>query len=335
MQLHIPTVGTFARLVAAGGLMAAMLPGAVPVAAAQVDCGDVVTTNIKLSGDLGPCPGDGLVVGASDILIDTGGHIITGDDVGLGGGVRIESPHRNVEVRHGTITGFNEGVVLAGTSGNHVWRLRLVDNNRGIDLAGFNSGNLIEKNEAIGNAGDGIRIDASSDNTVHKNTIVGNVFGISVSNGADDNVITKNDVSDGAPGFSFGISVFSNSDRNVVEKNRVTGMALEGIQVESSSDGTLISKNMSTENGTDGILVEPAGGPFEGHPQGTVIVKNTADGNGDDGIDVVSPSTTLTKNSARHNGDLGIEAVAGVIDGGGNRASENGDAVQCTSVVCK
>jgi parallel beta-helix repeat protein len=302
--------------------------GAVPASGSHVACGDVITSDFKLMHDLGPCLGDGLIAGASGILIDLNGHTITGDGIGLGGGVRIQSPHGDVEVRNGTLTKFNEGVVLAGTSNNHLWGLALVENNRGVDLAGFNTDNLIEKNEARDNAGDGIRVDSSNGNIVQKNTVVGNVFGISVSNNAHDNLVTKNTVLEGRAGFSFGISVFSNSDGNTVEKNYVTGMAFEGIQVESRSDNTFVSKNTSNGNGTDGILVEGS------TPAGTVIEKNTTNDNGDDGIDTDSAAATITKNTADGNGDLGIEAVAGVTDGGGNRAEGNGNPTECFNVTC-
>ncbi len=318
-----------------GGLLAAMLSGAGTAIAADVECGDVVTTDIKLTHDLGPCTGDGIVAGASGIRIDLGGHTITGDGDGLGGGVRIQSPHRNVEVRRGTITGFNEGVVLSGTRGNHIWRLSLVGNNRGVDLAGFNDRNLVEKNLVRDSAGDGIRVDVSSENTVRKNRLSGNAYGISVSNGANDNRIIGNRVSSGPKGFSFGISVFSDSDRNLVTKNRVRGMAFEGILVQSSSDDTRVAKNISSHNGRDGVLIEPAGGPYAGDPMRSVLLKNRAFRNGDDGIDIDSAVTTLTKNKADRNGDLGIEAVAGVTDGGGNKARRNGDSTECTNIACR
>jgi parallel beta-helix repeat protein len=309
---------------AAGALVAAMVP--VPVAATQVSCGDVVTTDIRLTQDLGPCPKDGLVAGASGIRIDLNGHRITGA-VGSWAGVRIPSPYHHVEVRAGTITGFSQGVVLTQTSDNHVWGLRLVRNVRGIDLGGSNTDNLIEKNELVDNDADAIRIDASDRNTIQKNSVEGSPYGISISNGADRNVITKNDVTDSRLGPGLGISVFGDSDGNVVEDNRVSGMARVGIYVLSGSDDTLVSKNVTKGNGWDGILVEAG-------PVGTAISKNTASGNGDDGIDVDSASTTLIKNTANGNADLGIEAVAGTGDGGGNRASGNGDPAECTTIAC-
>jgi hypothetical protein len=43
-----------------------------------IECGDTITHSVTLTADLGPCPGDGLIVGADGITIDLGGHTLTG-----------------------------------------------------------------------------------------------------------------------------------------------------------------------------------------------------------------------------------------------------------------
>ncbi|NNF54280.1 MAG: hypothetical protein HKN03_07540 [Acidimicrobiales bacterium] len=308
-------------------LIAAM--SAVPAVGNSIGCGDTITSDLTLMADLGPCPDDGLKVGASGITINLNGYTISGDSVGLGGGVRIEGNFSNVVVRNGAITGFNEGVVLAGgANANHIWGLTLDSNNRGVDLAGGNFNNLIEKNVVTNHGGDGIRVDASSGNIVQKNTVVDNVFGISVSNGANNNLVSKNTVTDNR----FGISVFTDADGNTVEKNVISGVSVDGgIQVERGSDNTRISKNNSSDNFTNGILVEPADGAA---PVGTVLELNITNNNAGDGINVQSASATLTKNTANNNNDYGIEALPGVTDGGGNMAAGNGNPAQCLNVAC-
>ncbi len=317
-------------LVAAAVLAGVTALGAMPASGSHVVCGAVVTTDIRLTHDLVGCTGDGLEAGAAGITIDLGGFTISGD--GGDAGVRVPAFKGvgNVTILNGTITGFADGVRADITSGNHISRLNVTGNDRGINLANVDD-SVIEKNTVSASILDGIRVDGGSDgNVVQKNVLTDNVFGISVSNFSDNNLIAKNDLNGG----SYGISVFSDSDGNVVEKNDVNGMTFEGIQIESQSDDTLVSKNTATDNGTDGILVEPAAGPFAGAPVGTILVKNTANGNGDDGIDVDSAATTVTKNTANDNGNLGVDAVAGVVDGGGNKATGNGDPDQCVGVVC-
>jgi hypothetical protein len=81
-------------------------------------CGDTITTSVHLRTDL-ICPGDGLIVGADNIVIDLNGHTIRGeagsDSIGIADGVRGPS-HSNVTIRNGTISGyFGIGVALHGS----------------------------------------------------------------------------------------------------------------------------------------------------------------------------------------------------------------------------
>jgi len=70
-------------------------------------CGQVVTTDAILNNDLSCPSGDfesaAIEVGASNITIDLGGHVITGHPIGIG--VKVENAER-VTVKNGTIRDF-------------------------------------------------------------------------------------------------------------------------------------------------------------------------------------------------------------------------------------
>ncbi|MGH9365668.1 MAG: hypothetical protein ACRD1B_10465, partial [Thermoanaerobaculia bacterium] len=86
-----------------------------------------------LEADL-TCPGDGLTVGADRVVIDLGGHLLSGPGQTAGtAGIRNEG-HRDVEVRNGRIEYFEHGVRLAGVEGNRVEGLIL---GRVLDLNGY------------------------------------------------------------------------------------------------------------------------------------------------------------------------------------------------------
>jgi hypothetical protein len=57
---------------------------AVHLAATQVQCGDVITTDTRLSRDLNNCPADGVIIGASRVTLDLDGHTIDGVGMGIG-----------------------------------------------------------------------------------------------------------------------------------------------------------------------------------------------------------------------------------------------------------
>jgi large repetitive protein len=45
-------------------------------AARALGCGDVITVDTRLDGDLLDCPDEGLLIGADDITLDLDGHTI-------------------------------------------------------------------------------------------------------------------------------------------------------------------------------------------------------------------------------------------------------------------
>jgi parallel beta-helix repeat protein len=275
---------------------------AVPIATAtsatadELSCGDVVTGSTRLTRDLVCGPGNGLVIGADGVVLDLGGHTITG--AGSGAGVWVGGFH-GVTITKGRISGFAVAVELQQSTGSTVSKLDLHGTDRGINV-GTGGGHLIEKNTISDSGRDGIRLAGSVGNVISKNVLERNVFGIGLANGSDLNLVEKNAVS-GAR--DWGIALFEGAAGNTLDKNVVTGSVYDGILL---TDATA----------------------------GSVLTKNEVYGNGDDGIDVDSTSATLTKNLAVGNGDLGIEAVDGVTDGGGNLAAGNGNLLQCTGVVC-
>src|SRR5258707_456893 len=80
-----------------------------PVLRAQ-NCGSTITTNTTLTADIGPCPGDGLIIGRSGITLDLNGHHIEGS--GDGTGINI-GRMADIVIKNGTV--FNFGVGLSAS----------------------------------------------------------------------------------------------------------------------------------------------------------------------------------------------------------------------------
>lgn len=336
------------------------LTGGVGVAAAApVSCGEIITTNTKLQADLVDCPGDGVVIGSDNITLDLGGHTIDG----LGSaapfgsdGIDNSGGYDNVVIKNGTVTEFQQGVALVGTTGNVARNLivagnlgdaffvdgfaaldsngnqlvgnRVFSNGGGIHLRG-SSDNVIRANSSTGNGGVGIAVTFSSENnTVNDNALTGNGGqGIFLLDGANGNHLVRNVV---AANTLTGVLI-ANSSTNAVAANRIAQNGGDGLGVVSDfplvSAGNVLARNDLTANDFDGIFVDP--GTTE-----TVVLANEAAENADDGIDVRNAATTITRNVADRNVDLGIDAVLGVLDGGGNRATGNGNPLQCVNVAC-
>src|SRR5688572_20040784 len=45
----------------------------------HVKCGDTITADTTLDGDLLECPNNGIVIGGDDITVDLNGHTVAGD----------------------------------------------------------------------------------------------------------------------------------------------------------------------------------------------------------------------------------------------------------------
>lgn len=225
---------------------------------AVLTCGQTLTRSTVLARDLGPCAGDGIVVGADGITVDLNGHRVLGTP-GPGDNVGIRLRGRSgVVVRGGTVTGFGAGVAVMGGSHNIVTGITSQDNVGLID--------------GSGDFGDGVAIFNSSDNVLRANTVRRN-------------------------GPFDGIGVFGRSStgnqivRNMVERNNIARFASniqlflgldDGINLGSGLEGgshTSVIGNTIRHNAFDGI----DGCSDRGNPCITtddVIVGNLVQANG-------------------------------------------------------
>jgi hypothetical protein len=80
-------------------------------AAAHLGCGDTITADATLDGDLVNCPNLGIVIGADDITLDLNGHRIDGDGAPATGC----RPRREL-CDVGVANGGHDGVTVLGIS---------------------------------------------------------------------------------------------------------------------------------------------------------------------------------------------------------------------------
>lgn len=292
MKVKSSTTGTHGRrfLTAAFGFLSGLLAlgGALaaPAVAATSTCGAVITRTASLTSDLGPCPGDGILVGADNITIDLGGHTLSGAAAhgGETAGVRVAN-HTGVRVMNGTITGFDAGVAILGGGGNTVQKLDVHDN----------------IGTTMGDLGDGVFISNSKNNRVQGNVIKHNgpFEGIGVFGNATDVFLN------GATQVTTG---------NVIERNSVLNNDIvsdpfgngppffsvdDGINLGASLDGgsfTTVVGNAVQRNGRVGILVCS----FGGSP--CLTTDNTVAGNSVEGNGIKGPraSDGISANDVIH-----------------------------------
>ena len=329
-------VGALSALALVLGTLAVM---AAPASAAHVSCGQLVTTNITLDSNVGPCTGDGLIVVASNVTINLNGFKIfaangTGDHAGITVGRLAAGPLapggpvaplevNGVTVKNGTVEGFDAGVVLAGGSGHTVQNM-IVQNNVNDYLA------------PPCNLGDGIAIFNSDDNKILDNRVINNgpFGGISIIEDSDRNLISGNVVLGhnlrsrsgsgcGNMNQDEGIRIEGpGANDNIVENNRVEGSGLAGIGLHgfvcgdpnpanntAPNTGTIVRRNTVVNNEQDGISFLQQGPAAIVCPAyGSIIERNISSNNGGDGIFVAhnSHDNTISHNVTSNNLMAGI-----------------------------
>lgn len=305
----------FTRLVAAATLVGAAVTLVAPAAQAfHVACGQTITQNTTLDADIGPCSSGGIIIGADNVLVNLGGHTISGTPTrGDGAGILIQG-RTGVAVSNGVVTGFDGGVVIEGGSGNSVNEIQAIDNIGG----------------SPARYGDGIAIESSKNNKV--------VSSVARNNGPFSGIGIYSLVDSDHPRSTTGVSsgnVISDSEirGNVISRSGVStapsGTDNDGIRVENNSTGNTFARNVVSDNGLDGISL------FRGSANNT-IQSNTVEHNGffrtaarrGSGIIVFNEANnnTIQSNTVRGNADNGIalRPPLGTVPGStGNRVVQN------------
>jgi parallel beta-helix repeat protein len=337
------------RLLARLGVLGAAVAlfsaiGVSPALAQNVTCGQVITHNTHVKNDLTNCPGDGLVIGASNIKLDLGGHTIDGVSSPTADGINNKGGFDNVTIRHGTVQQFHIGLELNGADGNKLQHLVVTQNPfDGVRLTGSNNNKIGHVKES--SSFDGIFLTGSDHNRVSHSQANGNgSSGIVLQFGNDFNTVDHNVAHDnGAWGLTSDGSTHDTYTYNKLAKNGTAGLQpFNGVSLNIkknkvfqnhvgidffNTDSSVLKGNKVRSNTLDGILTDAASA-------GNLLLKNHSNKNGHDGIHVNGTGNTLTKNHADRNVNLGIFALAGNTDGGGNKAHHNGNPLQCAGVAC-
>jgi parallel beta-helix repeat protein len=249
-----------------GVQVGALVLRSAPPAAAQATnatCGQVITASKTLNGDLLNCSRHGLVIGASGITLNLGGHTIDGVDVAPQSGI-VNPGFDNVTITNGSVKDFTYGVDLhSDARNNRVQSLRVSSNQYGVVMT-VGKANIITGNNVFANIEVGIFV--ADTNTITNNTVTGHIkTGIWVQSGAG----------------------------SVISGNKAVSNGDIGILASSSASGTKFTNNIANGNGY-GIQSDDTTATLTG---------NTANFNVNAGIKGVPGVNDGGDNRARDNGD--------------------------------
>jgi parallel beta-helix repeat protein len=291
-QRAITIFAAFALFVMSGVVMS------VPASAADtIHCGSVITTNTTLHADVGPCLTDGLIINASNITLDLGGHSVIGTftaqspnpptNIVDGVGIHLNKVS-GVTVRNGSVYHFAVGVRLDGSSGNTVSHLNVHDNIG------------ILPSDAADN-GDGIALYASNHNVIDHNIVR--------HDGPWDGIATlSSDGSSGTDGASY-----NTITNNLIVDNSVAMLDNNGLPTWKQDNGVAITGPGSTHNVVDHNVID--GSSVNGVQVGPACINSY--GAAAQGCSGTVPNyyNVITNNIVRHNGFGAPIATAPVGDG--------------------
>jgi parallel beta-helix repeat protein len=234
-------------------------PTATPQSASQPlaispSCGQVITQNVILTSNLNCAESDGLIVGASDIVVDLNGHTISGPDVDsdtqTSSKVGIMIPNmNNVVVQDGTIEGFQAGILMTGSQNVEVKGIVAKNNQIGLFSTGASIVNAhlsIIMNNQIGIAGHSTQQSTIENNILFQNTLAG----VTLVN-SDNSVITLNSITESGNG----LYIDNQSNQNNVNFNNVL---LNTIDVN-NANGLPVNTNGNTYDQNNCMTANPSG----------------------------------------------------------------------------
>ncbi len=231
----------------------------------QLQCGDTITADTTLDGDLVDCPNNGIVIGADDITLDLNGHRIDGDgtefadcpkdefcDFGV-----LNVGHDGVTVKKGSVRDFfNAGVLIGSARDNRVLDVSSKENGFFGFVVSESSRSLIRDSSGSDNIppeGDGMGVFFSHGLRIVDNTFRNNAGpGIHV-DGSHGNLIKGNLFSHSSPGVLIGGDRGSDrGDRNEVRGNRFVRND-GGILVGRGSRNVIARNHLSRDGSGIGI----------------------------------------------------------------------------------
>jgi parallel beta-helix repeat protein len=239
----------------------ALVPGA--ASAQPVTCGQTITRDTTLHADLGPCPGDGLVIGADNVTLNLNDHKIVGNAAGEDVGV-LDDGHGGVVVENGRIRGFFVSIKLDAADGSRVSHMTETETScchlHFVEVLD-SSGSQIENNISFATGDQTVFVVSGSNNSVENNV---------AARGSESDIV------------SFSVSGSQNNIRENVDRHEGGGMRIIG------------SRNRITHNKVDEGERPPLGAvDVEGARN--LVAANTM-GDIDNGTSVVGTGNVIRNN---------------------------------------
>ncbi len=199
------------------------------IAPREAKCNTQITGDFVLANDL-KCGGDAFVIHVDNVVLDLGGHMLSGPGMGPqtwpnpqldSVGVRVGG-HTNVTVRNGTIDGFSTGIYFVDMVRSSIEDVTSQHNRYGFYIHA-STGITVRRSTVFANIY-GLHLQDSSNNVVQGNRLIRQTYNSPGGYGiylyrSDGNRILENDIDEN---INWGIW-FSEAKGNLIFHNNVGG----------------------------------------------------------------------------------------------------------------
>jgi parallel beta-helix repeat protein len=292
---------------------------------ANPGCGATITSDTTLTGGIGPCPGYGLIIGASGITLNCAGYRIGASSPGKSGidlygvshvtvencdvavfsyGFNLTRSSHNI-LNGDTANNIDDGFYLYGSSSNLLANSVANSDEVGFYLTTSSNNNTLAVNTAK-DSNDGFLLSTSSDsNTFILNTADDNWYGFYLNSNCNNNIFTSN-TANGNEAYGGFTLIFSS--HNTFTKNTAIGDTVSsyGFSLWGASDSNTFTSNTANNNTQDGFYIY--GYPGSAVGVNNTFTSNTANYNLQSGFYISNSSSfgnTFSKNTANNNNEYG------------------------------
>lgn len=262
----------------------------------------MLTTDLDCSGTFATA----INVTASNVVFHLAGHTLSSTDCDLTkdiNGIFVSGNLTGVTIDGGTVSGFNDGIVLS-SSKSHVTGMTVTKACLfGIALQGTD--NQLDKNVVTLSGLDGIGIGPGDRNRVLSNDVSNNVrVGVEISNFSDNNQVKNNIINNNGlvAHEQGGVAIF-NGTGNLIANNALNNNFM-GIEIE--SPGNVAQRNHVSGSVDTGIFITSFGSPGN-------VNHNTVFGSGL--VDMLDEQRECDSNTWTGNNFV-TDLVADLSDGG-------------------
>jgi hypothetical protein len=254
---------------------------------ASLLCGDSLYTSTNLTDNLSGCTGNGLVIGANDVVLDCNGYTIIGDGDVFDMGIKNTDVYSNTTVKNCFIKNFGTGISFSNSFNSTIW-----NNTVGhVSVSGDSAGGINFVNCTQANISNNIITNISGDNAA-------NPFGLTFAESAGYNlfgsVIQNNNIS-----FIYGAD-----NLNPLGMNLGDGV-VNGIDILSVINNTITNLSCTSAGGGTACEIVGSVGLKIHSGNYTNITDNTI-GYCDVGMILDQPGLRLTRNLFFNNSNYAV-----------------------------